>query len=104
MKKKKNEIFQTGTVAEAWVNSSFQRERDLPQSILVVDENPLICQLNSEVLIDSGYQVDTAEDAATAWSALLVNNYDLLRTNNDLPLVSGVDLLTRVHATRMFLL
>ena len=38
---------------------------------------------------------------ASAWDALLVNDYDLLITDNDMPKVTGVDLLKKVHATRM---
>jgi len=67
----------------------------------VVDGDPLIRQVNSEVLIYSGYHVDAADDGAAAWDALRVNNYDLLITDNDLPRVTGVELLKKVHATRM---
>jgi DNA-binding NtrC family response regulator len=49
----------------------------------------------------SGYQVDAAVNGAAAWDALLSNKYHLLITDNDLPQVTGVDLLKRVHATRM---
>jgi DNA-binding NtrC family response regulator len=97
---KKNAIVQTGAVAEAWAANSLQRESNLPQRILMVDRDPLIRRVNSEVLIYSGYQVDAAEDGAAAWDALLENNYNLLITDNDLPQVTGVDLLKKVHATR----
>lgn len=46
--------------------------------ILVVDDEPLICRLYSELLVDSGYEVDTAEDGAIAWDELQRNGYDLL--------------------------
>ena len=97
---KRNAIVQTGAVAEAWAANSLQRESNLPLRILVVDGDPLIRQINSEVLIYSGYHVDAAEDGAAAWDALLENNYNLLITDNDLPQVTGVDLLKKVHATR----
>jgi DNA-binding response OmpR family regulator len=97
----KKPIFQTGAGAETWVAAPLQREPNLPQRILVVDGDPLIRQVNSEVLIYSGYHVDAADDGAAAWDALRVNNYDLLITDNDLPRVTGVELLKKVHATRM---
>jgi two-component system, OmpR family, response regulator len=90
-------ISQAGT----WAGAPLQRQPGLRQRILVVDDDPLIRQLNSEVLIYSGYQVDAADDGAAAWDALLVNDYDLLVTDNDMPKVTGVALLKKVHATRM---
>src|ERR1039457_4684287 len=98
---KKTAIFQTGATAGVWATAPLQRQPNLRQRILVVDDDPLIRRLNSEVLIYSGYRVDAADDGASAWDALLVNDYDLLITDNDMPKVTGVDLLKKVHATRM---
>jgi DNA-binding response OmpR family regulator len=69
----------------------------------VVEDDPLIRRLNGRVLIHSGYHVDTAEDGAAAWDALQLNSYDLLVTDNDMPKLSGVDLLKKVHAAHMAL-
>jgi DNA-binding response OmpR family regulator len=96
---KENKILRTG----AWASAPPQRQPKLRQRILVVDDDPLIRRLNSEVLIYSGYQVDTADDGATAWDALLVNHYDLLITDNDMPKMTGVDLLRHVYAARMIM-
>lgn len=98
---RKNTIFQTGAVAEAWASAPLQRQPNLLQYILVVDDDLLIRQLNHEVLTYSGYQVDAADNSAAAWDTLLTRNYDLLITDNNLPQVNGVDLLKKVHATRM---
>ncbi len=94
---------QNGASAGAWASAPPHRQLELPQRILVVDGDPLIRRLNSEVLIYSGYQVDAAADGAAAWEALYASNYDLLITDNDLPKVSGVELLKKVHATRLAL-
>lgn len=40
-----------------------------------------------------GYQVDTAEDGDRGWEALHARNYDLLITDNNMPKVSGVELI-----------
>ena len=53
-------IFQTGARSGTWATAPLQREPALPYRILVVDDDPLIRRLNSEVLIYSGYQVDAA--------------------------------------------
>ena len=73
----------------------------MPQRILVAGDDPIIRQLNRKVLAYSCYQVDTADNGAAAWNALLVNDYDLLIADNDLPKGTGLDLLKKVHATRM---
>lgn len=80
-----------------------QRPTGPPRRILVVEDDPLIRQLNTEVLIHSGYQVDAAEDGGVAWDTLQRNSYDLLVTDNNMPKVSGVDLLKKVHAARLAL-
>jgi DNA-binding response OmpR family regulator len=72
-----------------------------PHRILVVDDEASIRRLITGTLVDSGYHVDAAEDGADAWEALQVNHYDLLITDNNMPKVSGVELLQRLHANRM---
>ena len=53
------------------------------------------------MLIDSGYHVDVAEDGVIAWDALLLNDYDLVVTDNSMPNLSGVQLIERLHTARM---
>ncbi len=71
-----------------------------PYRILVVEDEPLIHQLYTEMLIDAGYEVDAAEDGAVAWDALQVNGYDLLITDNDMPNMTGIELLKQLYAAR----
>lgn len=94
---RKEEILQGGERASAiWQCHT----SSLPR-ILVVDDEPLIRQLNTEVLLESGYEVDAAEDGAVAWETLQHSGYDLLITDNDMPNVSGVDLLKKLCAARI---
>jgi DNA-binding response OmpR family regulator len=74
-----------------------------PQRILVVEDDVVTLRINIKVLTKSGYEVDGAEDGAVAWDALQLNGYDLLVTDNDMPNVSGVDLLKKLYAARMAL-
>lgn len=69
--------------------------------ILVVDDDVSIRQLSTTVLIHFGYVVDTAEDGAAAWEALNADSYDLLITDNNMPKVTGVELLKKLRAARM---
>jgi DNA-binding response OmpR family regulator len=76
-------------------------EQDPPPRILLVDDEPGIRQLGAAVLIHSGYQVDDAADGAAAWQALTTDNYDLLITDNNMPKVTGIELLKKLRAARM---
>ena len=71
--------------------------------ILVVDDDPVIRQLNAKVLGLFGYQTETAEDGAAAWEALQTSRYDLLITDNSMPKVSGIELLKKLRSARMAL-
>ena len=88
---------QAGEVAGA----SVHRDSIPRQRILVVEDDAVIRQLNTEVLTCSGYQVDAAEDGAAAWDALQRNNYDLVVTDNDMPKVTGVELIKKLQDTQM---
>jgi two-component system, chemotaxis family, chemotaxis protein CheY len=82
---------------------STQRQPNPRPRILVVEDDPDTRRLNGEVLIYSGYHVDTAENGAVAWKALQLQNYDLLVTDHGMPKVSGVELLKKLHAARLVL-
>jgi DNA-binding response OmpR family regulator len=80
-----------------------QRKPNPRQRILVVEDDDDIRRLNAEVLICSGYKVDAAADGAVAWDILQLNTYDLLVTDHNMPKLSGVELLKKLHAARMAL-
>ena len=79
-----------------------------PRRILLVEDDPEICRLNAEVLKDSGYEVDTADDGMTGWYALHATrhapgNYDLLITDYNMPGLTGLDLINRLRDAHMSL-
>jgi DNA-binding response OmpR family regulator len=69
----------------------------------VVEDDQLLRQkLNTKtVLVHAGYLVDVAEDGAAAWDALQANRYDLLITDNNMPEMSGMELLKKLRSARM---
>jgi DNA-binding response OmpR family regulator len=71
--------------------------------ILLADDEMLIRKLCTRVLRDFGYQTETANDGAAAWKALQGNVYDLLITDNNMPKVSGVELVKKVRSANMTL-
>jgi DNA-binding response OmpR family regulator len=85
------------------IRTPFQRQLNQRQRILVVEDDEDVRRLNAEVLSGSGYKVDAAEDGAIAWDTLKLNSYDLLVTDNNLPRVSGVELLKKLRTARMTL-
>jgi DNA-binding response OmpR family regulator len=74
-----------------------------PQHILVVEDEILVRQTNAAMLLRAGYKVDTATDGADAWRALNTESYDLLITDNNMPNMSGIELLKKLRAARMTL-
>ncbi len=74
-----------------------------PPRILLVDDETSIRQLGCTALTRSGYYVDAAEDGAAGWEALQASSYDLLITDNNMPKVSGVELVKMLRSARMTL-
>ena len=72
-----------------------------PQRILVVDDDADIRQLNTEVLRESGYHVDNAPDGEVAWHALQSKAYDLLITDNNMPQMTGIELVNKLRSEEM---
>jgi DNA-binding response OmpR family regulator len=71
--------------------------------ILVADDDESVRGSIADTLIRSGYHVDAAEDGAAAWDTLQLRDYDLLVTDNNMPKVSGLDLVKKLRSARMAL-
>jgi DNA-binding response OmpR family regulator len=69
-----------------------------PRRILLVDDFAEIRDLLATMLRRDGFEVDTTEDGASGWDAFCSKKYDLLITDNDMPIMSGLDLVQRVRA------
>lgn len=94
---KENAFSYSGNAARA----PLPRPTPAPRRILVVEDDSNIRQLNSEVLTQCGYYVVAAGDGAAAWNTLQRSGYDLLITDNEMPRVTGVDLLKKLHAAHL---
>ena len=94
---KDNELLPVGEPAGASVQCRVKpRHR-----ILVVDDDRDVRLLYTEVLARPGYQVDAAEDGAAGWEAIQANNYNLLITENEMPRLTGVELVRKLRSARM---
>ena len=63
------------------------------EKILVVDDEPDICGLVSDILTDEGYQVSAADNAASARARVEESNYDLVLLDIWMPDEDGITLL-----------
>jgi PAS domain S-box-containing protein len=68
--------------------------------ILVVDDEPLILDLMLEVLVERGYQVDTAGNGREAARKIDGEPYDLVISDVRMPQMNGMDLYRRVLSSR----
>jgi two-component system chemotaxis response regulator CheY len=83
--------------------SPARRKKNPSRHLLVVDDDGAIRQAGVEALVLNGYRVDTAKDGAGAWEALHANSYDLLITDNNMPELSGVELVKKLRSAGMTL-
>ncbi len=70
-------------------------------SILYAEDNEALRRLSTLMLTRSGYVVTPVEDGLQAWQALHADHYDLLITDNEMPRLTGVELIKRVRSARM---
>ena len=70
----------------------------MTKPILIVEDERDIRQLTSDVLAMAGYAVQTAEDGEIGWEAVRDGHYDLVITDNNMPKVSGVELVGKMRA------
>jgi len=93
-----NALYQAEQAKEPKLLSIAPRAR-----ILYADDDPCARRSGELVLSRSGYHVETAEDGEAAWEALHDSLYDLLITDNLMPRLNGIELVTKVRMTGMTL-
>ena len=69
----------------------------MPQTVLVVDDEPTIVDLVAEVLADEGYRVRRAHDGAEALDLIDRDPPDALVTDVMMPRLDGVTLVGRLR-------
>jgi CheY-like chemotaxis protein len=65
--------------------------------ILHADDDRIILRASQILLGRAGYDVDTVADGEEAWGALQAVSYDLVITDNQMPHLTGVELIQRVR-------
>jgi CheY-like chemotaxis protein len=69
--------------------------------ILYAEDDPMIRSLSTAILTRAGYAVKGVEDGQRAWAALLAGKYDLVITDNEMPNLTGLELVRRLRAEGM---
>lgn len=69
-------------------------------SVLLVDDEPLIRDVLSRGLALAGFEVCTATDGQAAWQLLSVMDVAVVVSDVHMPMMSGLELLKRVHGAR----
>lgn len=65
--------------------------------ILIVDDDPLICEGLSRILEERGYLVDSASDGFSTLQMIKKREYDLILLDINLHGVCGIDLLPEIR-------
>ena len=65
--------------------------------ILVVDDSITVREVERQLLLRLGYEVDVAVDGKDGYNALRARHYDLLVTDVDMPRMTGIELIRAVR-------
>lgn len=74
------------------------RETTPSHDILYVEDDAVLRSLFAELLSHTGYRVEVARDGQAGWEALQRRSYDLLITDNEMPRLSGRELIQRLRS------
>jgi CheY-like chemotaxis protein len=72
---------------------------DCSASLLIVDDEPAIRTLISQMLIGIGYQVRSAEDGVSALAEIRNQMPDIILSDLNMPGMSGFELISVVHSS-----
>jgi CheY-like chemotaxis protein len=77
------------------MNADFEKRQ---RRILVADDEEYIVRVVSFKLESAGYEVVEAIDGADAWSKVRAGGIDLVLTDHQMPLMTGLELAGRISA------
>ena len=70
-------------------------------NVLVAEDDPILRKLNTQILSRAGYQTTAVADGRAAWEALSTNAFDLLITDNDMPNLTGMQLVAKLRLNKI---
>jgi two-component system, chemotaxis family, sensor histidine kinase and response regulator WspE len=66
------------------------------KSVLVVDDSITVREVERQLLVNRGYEVEVAVDGMDAWNLLREGHYDLVISDIDMPRLNGLDLVRKI--------
>jgi len=91
----------SGTILSATASKQFASNPSY--RILMVEDDADILRNNAATLIHDGFQVITAENGSAGWDALMGNRFDLVITDNNMPVLNGLDFVKKMRRARIAL-
>ncbi|MDG2021523.1 MAG: hybrid sensor histidine kinase/response regulator [Phycisphaerales bacterium] len=70
--------------------------------VLVVEDSITVREVERQILVQMGLEVETAVDGVDGWNALQSGQYDLVVTDIDMPRMNGIELVTTLRADERF--
>ncbi len=74
-----------------------QKRAELPGRVLVIDDEPAVQDLLQRVLANAGHQVVVVDSAEAALIRLARDRYDVIVVDNNLPRMTGLELMSLVR-------
>ncbi len=80
---------------------AMHQQKNRPR-VLVVDDSITVREVERQLLVAQGYEVDVAVDGQDGWHALQAKPYDLLVSDVDMPRMNGIELIRTVRQDTRF--
>lgn len=74
-----------------------QKRAELPGRVLVIDDEPAVQDLLQRVLANAGHEVTVVDSAEAALIRLARDRFDVLVVDNNLPRMTGLELMSLVR-------
>lgn len=72
----------------------------MAKKILLVDDDKNIRELYQQLLVDAGYEVDTAEEGKTGYEKIIQKAHELVLLDVMMPLIDGIGILKKLHTEK----
>ena len=69
----------------------------MPQKIIVIDDEKIVCDMAKKILDNEGYEVETFTNSQLALEKIRQQQFDLVITDLKMENVSGMDILKEVN-------
>lgn len=84
------------TVVKLTAVQSTRSDRETA-NVLYAEDDALVRTLTVRLLANAGYKITPVADGLAAWEALQKTGFDLLITDNDMPNLTGMELITKLR-------